>query len=129
MRIVPVAALILLSSTLAASAQPRPQAMDPAIETISTYDDLSCAARYTLAAVVIRQLDARTSEYYVARAAAAGDRYLQTHPSESQQSYATRVATGAKSLQERIATNVLSPQALVAEIKLCDRDADSRVVM
>ena len=128
MRMFPVAAALLISSTLVASAQPTPKSLDPAVETTSSYDDLSCAARYTLAAVVIHNLDAGAAEYYVTRAAEAGDRYLQTHPGETKESYANRVADGAQSLQARISANQLSPQALVAEIKHCDRDSGSRVV-
>jgi len=128
MRLVAVAA-VLFCIPLTASGQPRVQNMDRAVQTISTYDDLSCAARYTLAAVVIRGLDSRIAEYYASRAEAAGSRYLQTHPGESSLSYVSRVRNGAQNLQDKLAANTLSPKTLVAEIKLCDRDADSKAVL
>jgi len=106
------------------------QNMDPGIQTTNTgYDDLSCAARYTLAAFVIHNLDSTAAEYYAQRAAAAGERYLETHPSETQQTYVSRVAQGAQSIQERLSTKSLTPEALVEEIKHCDKDADSLTVL
>jgi len=124
------AAPILIALTIgiaAASAQPRPPALTPATNT-AAFDDLSCAARYTLAAFVIRNLDGNASDYYAARASAAGKRYLAMHPGESQDSYASRVATNTELLQERLSSKALTPEALVGEIKSCDQNADSLTV-
>jgi hypothetical protein len=106
------------------------QSMDPAIQTTNAgYDDLSCAARYTLAAFVIHGIDSNAAEYYASRAAAAGQRYMEMHPGESEQSYASRVAAGAQDIQQRLSTKALTPEALVEEIKHCDKDSDSLTVL
>ena len=92
------------------------------------YDDLSCAARYELAAFVIQDMDANAAGYYMQRASAAGKRYLATHPGESEQSYTSRVTANAQNLQTRLSTNAITPEGLVSEIKQCDQAADTRVV-
>ncbi|HEY1960823.1 MAG TPA: hypothetical protein VGG69_00275 [Rhizomicrobium sp.] len=103
--------------------------MDPGIATTNaSYDDLNCAARYTLAAFVIQQLDTTAAAYYAERASDAGKRYLALHPGETQQTYSSRVVANAQDIQARLASNSISPESLVAEIKHCDQDADTRVV-
>jgi len=97
MRAIPFALALAVCPILnQASAQPKMQNMDPALQTtMAGYDDLSCAARYTLAAFVIHGIDTNAAEYYAQRAAAAGQRYMEMHPAESEQSCApaaTRVA-------------------------------------
>ena len=92
------------------------------------YDDLSCAARYALAAFVIQDMDANAAGYYSQRASAAGQRYLATHPGESEASYTSRVTANAQNLQDRLSTNAISPESLVSEIKQCDQAADTRIV-
>ncbi|HEY4112578.1 MAG TPA: hypothetical protein VGM17_00825 [Rhizomicrobium sp.] len=131
MRLAPIVTALLLSSVVSgASAQPTAKSLDPAlIVTNTSYDDLNCAARYTLAAVVIRGLDSTAATYYSERAEEAGKRYLQMHPGESIQSYANRVQQGAQALQERLDNNALTPEGLVADIKHCDSNSDSLIVM
>jgi 4-alpha-glucanotransferase len=102
--------------------------MDPLVTTNASYDDLGCAARYTLAAFAIHDLDSTAAAYYAERASAAGKRYLALHPGESEQTYTARVTADAQSLQQRLANNAITPEGLVAEIKRCDQDADSRIV-
>ncbi len=124
--------IALLGSTVLsqAVAQPRPESMDPGIAmTNATFDDLSCAARYTLAAFVIHDLDANAAEYYAQRAAAAGKRYLDMHPGESEQSYTNRVTVSAQTIQQQLSTRSLTPEALVEQIKRCDKDAESLTVL
>ena len=104
--------------------------MDPAlIVTNASYDDLTCAARYTLAAVVIRSLDTTAAAYYSERAEQAGKRYLEMHPGESLASYTTRVQQGAQVLQDKLTANSLTPEMLVADIKHCDSNSESLIVM
>jgi hypothetical protein len=131
MRLAPIVAALVLSSVVSgASAQPTARSLDPAlIVTNASYDDLSCAARYTLAAVVIRGLDSGAATYYSARAEQAEKRYLQMHPSETIQSYATRVQQSAQTLQDRLNANALTPEGLVADIKHCDSNSESLIVM
>lgn len=131
MRLAPIIAALVLSSVVSgASAQPTPKSLDPAlIVTNASYDDLNCAARYTLAAVVIRGLDLTAASYYSERAEQAGKRYLQMHPAESIQSYATRVQQGSQVLQDKLNNSALTPEALVAEIKHCDSNSESLIVM
>jgi hypothetical protein len=131
MRAVPV----LFSSIVAlglsqASAQPEMRNMDPAVATSAnaSYDDLNCAARYTLAAFVIQDLDASAAAYYSERASDAGKRYLALHPSENEQTYSAQVTANAQNIQSRLATNAITPEGLVSEIKQCDQASDSRVV-
>jgi hypothetical protein len=102
--------------------------MTPLVTTNVAYDDLSCAARYTLAAFAIHDLDASAASYYAERASAAGKRYLALHPEENQQTYTARVTADAQTLQQRLANNGITPEGLVSEIKHCDQDADSRIV-
>lgn len=97
--------------------------------TTASYDDLNCAARYTLAAFVIHDLDANAATYYVQQASEAGKRYLALHPGESQQSYSSRVTADAQTLQEKLATNSMTPELLVSEIKRCDQGATSLSVI
>jgi hypothetical protein len=124
-----VSALIVACGVTQATAQPKMRNMDPALETTNTaFDDLNCAARYTLAAFVIHDLDQTAASYYAERASAAGKRYMALHPAETEQSYASRVAANAQSLQQRLSTNAITPEALVADIKHCDQDSDSRIV-
>ena len=126
-----IALAILVTSALSqASAQPKPQAMDPAVlSATGDYDDLNCAARYTLAALVIKGMDRTASAYYTERATAAGKRYMELHPGESAQSFTSRVTTNAQALQDRLANNSLTPEALVADIKHCDATADTLNVL
>jgi len=126
-----IAAAILVASALGqASAQPKPQAMDPAVlSATGDFDDLNCAARYTLAAFVIKGMDSTAAAYYTERASAAGKRYMDLHPGESEASFATRVTTDAQALQDKLANNSLTPEALVADIKHCDATADSLNVL
>ena len=131
MRTLTIAAALLVTSALSqASAQPKPQAMDPAVlSATGDYDDLNCAARYTLAAVVIKGMDRTAAAYYSERASAAGKRYMDLHPGESEEAYTSRVTTDAQALQDKLANNSLSPEALVADIKHCDANADSLNVL
>ena len=78
---------------------------------------------------MIHSIDSNAAEYYAQRAAAAGHRYMETHPGESEQSYASRVAAGAQDIQQRLSTKALTPEALVDEIKHCDKDSDSLTVL
>ena len=112
-----------------ATAQPAMRGMVPLVTTNISYDDLNCAARYTLAAFVIQQLDTTAAAYYAQRASDAGKRYLALHPSETEQTYSNRVVANAQDIQAKLAANSITPEGLVAEIKHCDQDADSRVVM
>jgi hypothetical protein len=100
----------------------------PVVLANAGYDDLSCAARYELAAFVIQDMDVNAAGYYTQRASAAGKRYLATHPGESEASYTSRVTANAQNLQARLSTNAITPEGLVSEIKQCDQAADSRVV-
>src|SRR5581483_5552002 len=96
-----------------ASAQPRLQNIAATMAAnASSYDDLGCAARYTLAAFVIHDLDATAAGYYAAQASEAGKRYMAMHPGESEQSYMARVTADAQNLQQRLATNGITPEAL-----------------
>ena len=132
MRSIPlfVASIVALGLSQA-SAQPQMRNMDPAVATTTnvSYDDLNCAARYTLAAFVIQGLDASAAAYYSARATDAGKRYMALHPAENEQSYSARVTANAQDIQTRLASNSITPEGLVAEIKQCDQAADTRVVM
>jgi hypothetical protein len=121
------AALVSLGLSQA-TAQPAMQNMDPLITTKVSYDDLNCAARYTLAAFAIHELDSTAAAYYADRASAAGQRYMALHPGESQQSYVARVTANAQGLQQRLTTNAITPESLVADIKRCDQDSDTRIV-
>lgn len=131
MRIVPLAATCLLGCALSqASAQPKPEALDRALITTNVaYDDLSCAARYTLAAFVVQSMDTTAAAYYSERADAAGQRYLQMHPGETEQAYTSRVKTTAEDLQERLTKNSLTPETLVSDIKQCDANSDTLIVL
>jgi hypothetical protein len=126
MRAIPVI-VALAVGVAAAYAQPRVPNVTPAAATVAG-DDLGCAARYTFAAFVIRNLDGNASDYYAARASAAGKRYLALHPGESEQSYASRVAENAEVLQTQLASKSLTPEALVDEIKSCEQNVDSLIV-
>jgi hypothetical protein len=130
MRAIPLfAAAIMTLGLTEAGAQPKSQNMDPAVAgSVAAYDDLNCAARYTLAAFVIQKLDVTAAAYYAGRATDAGKRYLALHPGETEQSYTARVTTNAQDIQARLATNAITPEGLVAEIKHCDQDSDTRVV-
>ncbi|MFL5236626.1 MAG: hypothetical protein ACJ8EL_03320 [Rhizomicrobium sp.] len=130
MRTIPVlAAAIITFGLTGASAQPTMRSMDPAVAmSPAAYDDLTCAARYTLAAFVIHNLDVNAAAYYAARASDAGKRYMAMHPGESEQSYVARVTANAENIQARLANNAMTPEALVSEIKHCDQDSDTRVV-
>jgi hypothetical protein len=130
MRAVPLlSALIVACAVGQATAQPKMRNMDAGLATTNTaFDDLNCAARYTLAAFVIHDLDQTAAAYYAERATAAGKRYLALHPAETEQTYASRVAANAQGLQQRLSTNAITPEALVADIKRCDQDSDSRIV-
>ena len=130
MRVAPlIAAVAVACGVTQATAQPKMRSMDPGIVTTNVaYDDLNCAARYTLAAFVIQQLDTTAAAYYAQRAADAGQRYLALHPGETQQTYSNRVVASAQDIQAKLANNAITPESLVAEIKHCDQDADSRVV-
>ncbi|HEX5244802.1 MAG TPA: hypothetical protein VFW23_16175 [Tepidisphaeraceae bacterium] len=130
MRAIPLfAAAIMTLGLTEAGAQPKMNATEPAITAnVPAYDDLNCAARYTLAAFVIQTLDGSAAAYYAQRATDAGKRYLALHPGESEQSYNTRVTTNAQDIQARLATNAITPEGLVAEIKHCDQDSDTRTV-
>jgi len=109
-----------------ASAQPKLQNIAATMAAnAGSYDDLGCAARYTLAAFVIHDLDATAAAYYAQQASEAEKRYLAMHPGETQQSYSSRVTAGAQSLQQRLTNNGITPEALVAEIKSCDQNASS----
>jgi hypothetical protein len=125
------AASIVVLGLSQAGAQPQMRNMDPAVATTSSasYDDLNCAARYTLAAFVIQGLDATAAAYYSERATDAGKRYLALHPGESEQAYSARVTANAQDIQTRLATNTITPEGLVSEIKQCDQAADTRMVM
>jgi hypothetical protein len=131
MRLAPIVAALILSSVVSgASAQPTAKSMDPAlIVTNASYDDLGCAARYTLAAVVIRGLDSGAATYYSERAEQAGKRYLEMHPAETPASYSGRVQQGAQALQDKLNANALTPEGLVADIKHCDSNSESLIVM
>ncbi len=131
MRAIPLfAAAIVTLGLTEAGAQPKMQNMDPAVAVgAADYDDLNCAARYTLAAFVIQNLDGTAAAYYAQRASDAGKRYMALHPGESEQSYTARVTTNAQNIQTRLATNAITPEGLVAEIKRCDRDSDTRTVL
>lgn len=122
------AAALVTCSLNQATVQPTMRSMDPLVTTNASYDDLNCAARYTLAAFAIHDLDSTAAAYYAERASAAGQRYLALHPGESEQGYVARVTANAQSLQQRLTTNAITPESLVAEIKHCDQDADSRIV-
>ena len=129
MRAIPLlVAAVVASGVTQSSAQPKMQSMDPLVTTNVAYDDLSCAARYTLAAFAIHHLDLTAAAYYAERASAAGKRYLAMHPGETEQTYTARVTADAQSLQQRLANNGITPEGLVSEIKHCDQDADSRIV-
>ncbi|MBV8800067.1 MAG: hypothetical protein JOY77_09695 [Alphaproteobacteria bacterium] len=121
------AAAVLAFGVTQSSAQPNMQHMEPLVTNV-TYDDLGCAARYTLAAFAIHELDASAASYYAERATAAGKRYLAMHPTESEKSYTARVTADAQSLQQRLANNGITPEGLVSEIKNCDQAGDSRIV-
>lgn len=126
MRAIPVI-VALAVGVAAAYAQPRvPNATPATASRVS--DDLGCAARYTFAAFVIRNLDGNASDYYAARASAAGKRYLALHPGESEQSYATRLAQNAEVLQAELSSKSLTPEALVDEIKSCEQNVDTLIV-
>jgi hypothetical protein len=113
-----------------ASAQPKLHTIAATMaENAASYDDLGCAARYTLAAFVIRDLDSSAAAYYAQQAADAGKRYLAMHPGESEQSYSSRVVATAQNLQGRLATNAITPEALVSDIKNCDRNSSSLSVI
>jgi hypothetical protein len=130
MRAIPlVSALVVACAVSQATAQPKMRNMDPGVETTNAaFDDLNCAARYTLAAFVIHDLDQTAAAYYAERASAAGKRYLALHPAETEQTYTSRVTANAQTLQQRLSTNAITPEALVAEIKRCDQDSNSRIV-
>jgi hypothetical protein len=130
MRVAPlIAAAAVAFGVTQATAQPKTRSMDPGLVTTNVaYDDLNCAARYTLAAFVIQQLDTTAAAYYAQRASDAGKRYLALHPSETEQTYSNRVVANAQDIQAKLAANSITPEGLVAEIKHCDQDADSRVV-
>ena|SRR5690348_4383615 len=130
MRVAPlIAAAALAAGLTQATAQPKMRAMDPGIATTNAaYDDLNCAARYTLAAFVIQQLDTTAAAYYAERASDAGKRYLAMHPGETEQTYSKQVVASAQDIQARLANNAITPESLVSEIKHCDQDADTRVV-
>lgn len=129
MRAIPLFAAALVATSLTqATAQPTMRTMDSGVLTKIGYDDLSCAARYTLAAFAVHDLDATAAGYYAEQASAAGQRYLALHPGESQQSYVARVAANAQDLQQRLTTNAITPEGLVADIKRCDQDGGSRNV-
>jgi hypothetical protein len=98
-------------------------------ENAASYDDLGCAARYALAAFVIRDLDSSAAGYYAQQAADAGKRYLAMHPGENEQSYSSRVVASAQNLQQRLATNAITPESLVSDIKSCDRNSGSLSVI
>ena len=91
--------------------------------------DLSCAADYTLAALALQTLDTDAAMYYEQRATAAGKRYLQTHPSETEQTYAAHVIARARNLQEQLTLNTLSPGALADEITQCEKSSESAVAL
>jgi hypothetical protein len=131
MRVLPLIAVATLAFGITqVTAQPKMRSMDPGIATTNVaYDDLNCAARYTLAAFVIQQLDTSAAAYYAGRASDAGKRYLALHPGETEQTYSNRVVANAQDIQAKLASNSITPESLVAEIKRCDQDADSRVVM
>ena len=99
-----------------ATAQPAMRGMVPLVTTNISFDDLNCAARYTLAAFAIHDLDSMAAAYYAKRASAAGQRYLALHPGESQQSYVARVTANAQGLQQRLTTNAITPESLVADM-------------
>ena len=121
-----LAAAVVAVGVNQASAQPKLHTVaDTIAQNAASYDDLGCAARYTLAAFVIKDMDSTAAAYYAQQAADAGKRYLAMHPGESEQSYSTRVVAGAQSLQARLATNGITPEALVSEIKSCDQNASS----
>jgi hypothetical protein len=127
------ATLLLAAATVTlslsqATAQPTMRSMDPLITTNVAYDDLNCAARYTLAAFAIHDLDLTAAAYYAERASAAGQRYMALHPGETQQAYMAQMTANAQNLQQRLTTNAITPESLVAEIKHCDQDADTRIV-
>jgi hypothetical protein len=130
MRAIPlIAASILALGLTEAGAQPKMQNMDSAVSAgAADYDDLNCAARYTLAAFVIQNLDGTAAAYYAQRASDAGKRYMALHPGETEQTYTARVTTNAQNIQTRLATNAITPEGLVAEIKHCDQDSDTRSV-
>ena len=123
-----LAAAVVTLGLNQAIAQPTMRSMDPLVTTKVSYDDLNCAARYTLAAFAIHDLDSTAAAYYADRASAAGQRYLATHPGESQQSYVAQVTANAQGLQQRLTTNAITPESLVADIKRCDQDSDTRIV-
>lgn len=131
MRAIPlIAAAIVTLGLSQATAQPKMRDMDPALLTTNAgYDDLSCASRYTLAAFVIHDLDANAATYYAQQASEAGKRYLALHPGESEQSYSSRVTAGAQTLQEKLASNSMTPETLVSEIKHCDQGSTSLSVL
>ena len=124
------AALIVSGLVLAGSGEASAQTdMSRAgLQHVVAYDDLTCAARYTLAAFAIQGLDASASAYFAGRAADAGKRYLALHPAESEQSYRARVTADAQNLQLRLTNNGLTPEGLVAEIRSCDEASDTRSV-
>jgi hypothetical protein len=127
MRIVAfLTAAVLAIGVNQACAQPKLRTISATMaENAASYDDLGCAARYTLAAFVIRDLDSNAAGYYAQQAADAGKRYLAMHPGENEQSYSSRVVTSAQNLQARLATNGITPETLVAEIKRCDQNSGS----
>jgi biotin-(acetyl-CoA carboxylase) ligase len=113
-----------------ASAQPRLHTIAASMAAhAASYDDLGCAARYTLAAFVIRDLDSSAAGYYAQQAADAGKRYLAMHPGESEQAYSSRVVATEQNLQQRLATNAITPESLVTDIKSCDRNSGSLSVI
>ncbi|HSC18084.1 MAG TPA: hypothetical protein VLC74_04130 [Rhizomicrobium sp.] len=123
-----LASAAVILSLNQATAQPTMRSMDPLVTTNVAYDDLNCAARYTLAAFAIHDLDLTAAAYYAERASAAGQRYMALHPGETQQSYMAQMTANAQNLQQRLTTNAITPESLVAEIKRCDQDADTRIV-
>jgi hypothetical protein len=123
-----LAAAVVTCGLHQAAAKPTMRGMDTLVTAKASFDDLTCAARYTLAAFAIHDLDATAADYYAERASAAGHRYLALHPGESEQSYVARVTANAQTLQQRLTTNAITPESLVADIKHCDQDSDTRIV-
>jgi hypothetical protein len=125
-----LAAAVVAVGVNQASAQPKLHTIAAVMaEKAASYDDLGCAARYTLAAFVIRDLDANAAGYYAQQAVDAGKRYLAMHPGENEQSYSSRVVASAQGLQARLATNGITPETLVSEIKSCDQNSGSLSVI
>jgi len=121
-----LAAAVVVCGASQASAQPKLHTVAATMaQNAASYDDLGCAARYTLAAFVIRDLDSTAAAYYAQQAVDAGKRYLAMHPGENEQSYSSRVVATAQGLQARLATNGITPETLVSEIKSCDQNSGS----